>query len=113
MHAQEWEQKHPDQAKAMDGNELKNAGSNSEQAKTFDDQFPQGTPMARKVAFPPGNTRSRYAFLHSAMIVSFRKAGQAPDGDRSKRSSASLHRSHLLEKTETRWPNATTALLAA
>jgi hypothetical protein len=52
MHAKEWEQKHPDQAKAMDGNELKNAGSNSEQAKTFDDQFPQGTAMARKVAFP-------------------------------------------------------------
>jgi hypothetical protein len=46
MHAKEWEQKHPDQAKAMDGN-----SSNSEQAKAFDDQFPQGTAMARKGSF--------------------------------------------------------------
>ena len=75
----EWEQKNPDASKGMDGDELKNAGSITEQAKIFDSKFPQGTAILKKDGF---STReyliSLYAFVQAAMIVSLKKAGQAP-----------------------------------
>jgi hypothetical protein len=79
----EWEQKNPDLSKGMDGDELKNAGSITEQAKIFDSKFPQATAILKKNGF---STReyliSLYAFVQAAVIVSFKKAGQAPDADK-------------------------------
>ncbi len=79
----EWEQKNPDASKGMDGDELKNAGSITEQAKIFDSKFPQGTAILKKDGF---STReyliSLYAFVQAAMIVSLKKAGQAPSVDK-------------------------------
>ncbi|HEY1468451.1 MAG TPA: hypothetical protein VGF61_05365 [Candidatus Acidoferrum sp.] len=79
----EWEQKNPDAAKGMDGDELKNAASVTEQAKIFDSKFPQGTAILKKNGL---STReyliSLYAFVQAAMIVAFKKAGQAPEADK-------------------------------
>ena len=79
----EWEQKNPDASKGMDGDELKNAGSITEQAKVFDSKFPQATAVLKKNGF---STRvylvSLYAFVEAAMVVTFKKAGQAPDADK-------------------------------
>ena len=79
----EWEQKNPDASKGMDGDELKNAGSITEQAKIFDSKFPQATAVLKKNGF---STReylvSLYAFVEAAMVVTFKKAGQAPDADK-------------------------------
>jgi hypothetical protein len=79
----EWEQKNPDAAKGMDGDELKNAGGISEQAKIFDSKFPAGTAVLKKNGF---GTREYlvglYAFVEAAMVVTFKKAGQAPDADK-------------------------------
>ena len=79
----EWEQKNPDASKGMDGDELKNAGSISEQARIFDSKFPQATAVLKKNGF---STReylaSLYAFVEATMVVTFKKAGQAPDADK-------------------------------
>jgi hypothetical protein len=79
----EWEQKNPDASKGMDGDELQNAGSITEQAKIFDSKFPQGTAILKKNGF---STReyliSLYAFVQAAMVVALKKAGQAPDADK-------------------------------
>ncbi len=79
----DWEQKNPDLAKGMDGDELKNAGSITEQAKVFDAKFPQGTAILKKNGFSTKEYLvALYAFIQAAMIVSFKKAGQAPDVDK-------------------------------
>lgn len=79
----EWEQKNPDAAKGMDGDELKNAANITEQAKIFDSKFSQGAAILKKNGF---STReyliSLYAFVQAAMIVAFKKAGQSPDADK-------------------------------
>ena len=79
----EWEQKNPDASKGMDGDELKNAGSLTEQARIFDSKFPQGTAILKKNGF---STReyliSLYAFIQAAMVVTLKKAGQAPESDK-------------------------------
>jgi len=79
----EWEQKNPELSKGMDGDELKNAGGISEQAKIFDSKFPQASAVLKKDGF---STReylvSLYAFVEAAMVVTFKKAGQAPDADK-------------------------------
>jgi hypothetical protein len=79
----EWEQKNPDASKGMDGDEMKNASSITEQAKIFDSKFPQGTAILKKNGF---STReyfiSLYAFVQAAMVVALKKAGQAPDTDK-------------------------------
>jgi hypothetical protein len=79
----EWEQKNPDVSRGMDGDELKNAGSITEQAKIFDSKFPQATAILKRSGF---STRayliSLYAFVQAAMVVTFKKAGQAPDTDK-------------------------------
>jgi len=76
----EWEQKNPDLAKGIDGDELKNAGSITEQAKIIDTKFPQGTAIIKKNGFSTKEYLvALYAFLQAAMIVSFKRAGQAPD----------------------------------
>lgn len=76
----EWEQKNPDVAKGIDGDELKNAGSINEQAKIIDTKFPQGSAIIKKNGFSTKEYLvALYAFLQTAMIVSFKKAGQAPD----------------------------------
>jgi hypothetical protein len=79
----EWEQKNPELSKGMDGDELKNAGSISEQARIFDSKFSQATAVLKKNGF---STReylvSLYAFVEAAMVVTFKKAGQAPDADK-------------------------------
>ena len=76
----EWEQKNPDASKGMDGDELKNAGSVTEQVRIFDSKFPQATAILKKNGF---STReyliSLYAFVQAAMVVTLKKAGQAPD----------------------------------
>ncbi len=76
----EWEQKNSDASKGMDGDELKNAGSITEQARIFDSKFPQATAILKKNGF---STReyliSLYAFVQAAMVVTLKKAGQAPD----------------------------------
>jgi hypothetical protein len=79
----EWEQKNPDASKSMGGDELKNAGSITEQAKIFDSKFPQGAAILKKNGFPTREYLiSLYAFVQAAMIVSLKKAGQAPSVDR-------------------------------
>jgi len=79
----EWEQKNPDLAKGMDGDELKNAGSIAEQAKIIDTKFPQGTAIIKKNGFSTKEYLvALYAFIQAAMIVSFKRAGQAPDPDK-------------------------------
>ncbi len=75
----EWEQKNPDASKGMDGDELKNAGSITEQAKIFDSKFPQGTAILKKNGF---STReyliSLYAFVQAAMVVSPQESRASP-----------------------------------
>ena len=79
----EWEQKNPDASKGMDGDELKNAGSITEQAKIFDSKFPQATAILKKNGFSAREYLvSLYAFVEAAMVVTFKKAGQAPDADK-------------------------------
>jgi hypothetical protein len=79
----EWEQKNPDASKGMDGDELKNAGSITEQAKVFDSKFPQATAVLKKNGFSTRESLvSLYAFVEAAMVVTFKKAGQAPDADK-------------------------------
>ena len=79
----EWEQNNPDLSKGMDGDELRNAGSITEQAKIFDGKFPQATAILKKNGF---STReyliALYAFIQADMVVTFKKAGQAPDADK-------------------------------
>jgi hypothetical protein len=79
----EWEQKNPELSKGMDGDELKNAGSISEQAKVFDSKFPQAIAVLKKNGFSAREYLvSLYAFVEAAMVVTFKKAGQAPDADK-------------------------------
>jgi hypothetical protein len=79
----EWEQKNPDASKGMDGDEMKNAGSITEQAKIFDSKFPQGTAILKKNGFSPKEYFiSLYAFVQAAMVVALKKAGQPPDADK-------------------------------
>ena len=79
----EWEQKNPELAPGMDGDELKNAGSITEQAKIFDAKRPQATAIIKKNGFSTKEYLiALYAFIQAAMIVSFKKAGQAPDPDK-------------------------------
>jgi hypothetical protein len=79
----EWEQKNPDASKGMDGDELKNAGSITEQAEIFDSNFPQGTAILKKDGFSAREYLiSLYAFVHAAMVVALKKAGQAPSVDK-------------------------------
>lgn len=79
----EWEQKNPELSTGMNGDELKNAGSISEQARIFASKFPQATAVLKRNGF---STReylvSLYAFVEAAMVVTFKKAGQAPDADK-------------------------------
>ena len=78
----EWEQKNPDASKGMDGDELKHAGSITEQANIFDRKFPQGTAILKKNGFPTREYLiSLYAFVQAAMVVALKKAGQAPSVD--------------------------------
>jgi hypothetical protein len=78
----EWEQKNPDASKGMDDDELKNAGSITEQAKIFDSKFLQGTAILKKNGFPTREYLiSLYAFVQAAMVVALKKAGQAPSVD--------------------------------
>ena len=75
----EWEQKNPDASKGMDGDEMKNAASITEQAKIFDSKFPQGTAILKKNGFSAREYLiSLYAFVQAAMVVALKKAGQAP-----------------------------------
>jgi hypothetical protein len=79
----EWEQKNPDASKGMDGDEMKNATSITEQAKIFDSKFPQGTAILKKNGFSAREYLiSLYAFVQAAMVVALKKAGQAPDTDK-------------------------------
>jgi hypothetical protein len=83
LELQEWEQKNPDLAKGIDGDELKNAGSITAQAKIIDTKFPQGTAIIKKNGFSTKEYLvALYTFLQAAMIVSFKRAGQAPDPDK-------------------------------
>jgi hypothetical protein len=79
----EWEQKNPDALKGMDGDELQNAGSITEQAKIFDSKFPQGTAILKKNGFSIREYLiSLYAFVQAAMVVALKKAGQPPSVDK-------------------------------
>jgi hypothetical protein len=79
----EWEQQNPDLAKGMDDSAFKNAASISEQAKVFDSKLPQASAIIKKNSF---STReylvALYAFIQAEMVVSLKKAGQAPDNDK-------------------------------
>jgi hypothetical protein len=78
-----WEQKNPEASKGMDGDEMKNAASITEQAKIFDSKFPQGTAILKKNGFSTKEYLiSLYAFVQAAMVVALKKAGQAPDADK-------------------------------
>lgn len=62
---------------------MKNAASITEQAKIFDNKFPQGTAILKKNGFSAREYLiSLYAFVQAAMVVALKKAGQAPDTDK-------------------------------